>query len=303
MKPIIQTNNLTKKFRQEVALQPLDFTLYAGEICALIGKNGAGKSTLFKMLSGQLIPTAGEMTLFGHFGQDCEMSRKRMGFIIETPVFFPDFTAYQNLEYFRIQRGIVEKEQINTVLEIVDLAKETKKKFKQYSLGMKQRLGLALCLLGNPDCLILDEPINGLDAEGIKEIRDLLFKLNREQQMTILISSHILSELSLLATRFLFIKNGKIIEDISSQELHEKSKKQLKIQTGELSQAVQVLERHYPDIEYQVLPNNYLIIQNHVDNSREINRLLVEHHVFVDDFHIESLALEDYFLNLEEEVK
>lgn len=303
MKPIIQTNQLTKKFQHEVALKPLDFTLYSGEICALIGKNGAGKSTLFKMLSGQLVPTAGEIILFGQTGRACEQARKRMGFIIETPTFFPDFTAYQNLEYFRIQRGIAEKKQIDTVLEIVGLAKETKKKFRQYSLGMKQRLGLALCLLGNPDCLVLDEPINGLDAEGIKEIRDLLFRLNRERQMTILISSHILSELSLLATRFLFIKNGAIIEDISSEALHEKSKKQLKIQTTELSKAVQILERQYPDLEYQVLPNNYLAIRNYVEHSRDINRLLVEQDVFVDEFRVESLALEDYFLNLDEEKK
>ncbi|GEQ48831.1 ATP-binding cassette domain-containing protein [Tetragenococcus koreensis] len=301
MKTIIQTNQLTKSFRHETAIHPLDFTLQQGEICALIGKNGAGKSTFFKMLSGQILPSSGDIALFGQSGKDCGLSRKRIGFIVETPTFFPDFTARQNLEYFRIQRGIAEKKQIQRVLEIVGLAQEKKKKFEQYSLGMKQRLGLALCLLGNPDCLILDEPINGLDAEGIKEIRELLFRLNREQQITILISSHILSELSLLATRFLFIKQGTIIEDISSETLHEKSKKQLKIHTANLSKAVQILERTYPDIDYKVLPDNYLALQNYVDKSQEINRLLVKNEILVDEFRVESLALEDYFLTLEEE--
>lgn len=301
MKPIIQTHLLTKSFKQEIVLQPLDFTLKQGDICALIGKNGAGKSTFFKLLSGQFFPTSGDIELFGYSGKDCEKARKKMGFIIETPAFFPDFTARQNLEYFRIQRGITEKTQIKSVLEIVGLNQEKNKKFHQYSLGMKQRLGLALCLLGNPDCLILDEPINGLDAEGIKEIRDLLFKLNQEQQITILISSHILSELSILANRFLFIKKGKIVEDISSKTLHEKSKKQLKIQTTELSKTVQVLERTYPDIDYKVLPDDYISLQNYVEKSQEINRLLVKNDIPVQEFHIESLALEDYFLNLEGE--
>lgn len=301
MKTIIQTNQLTKKFGHETVIHPLDFTLQEGEICALIGKNGAGKSTFFKILSGQILPSSGDITLFDQSGKGCEISRKRIGFIVEAPEFFPDFTAQQNLEYFRIQRGIVEKSQIHKVLEIVGLAQEKKKKFEQYSLGMKQRLGLALCLLGNPDCLILDEPINGLDAEGIKEIRELLFKLNREQQITILISSHILSELSLLATRFVFLKKGTVIEDISSKVLHEKSKKQLKIHTNELSKAVQILESTYPNIDYKVLPDNYLTLQNYVDKSQDINRLLIQNNVLIDEFRIETLALEDYFLDLEEE--
>src|SRR5690606_38764869 len=193
----IQTYRLTKKFKDVEVIKPLNFSLRKGEICALIGKNGAGKSTMLKLLASQILPTTGEIQLFGKSGKDLDYARKRMGFMIETPTFFPDFTAIQNLEYFRIQRGIADKKRIYTVLEIVGLANEKRKKFQDYSMGMKQRLGIALCLLSSPDCLILDEPINGLDVEGIMEIRKLLMKLNEENQITILISSHILTELKL----------------------------------------------------------------------------------------------------------
>lgn len=295
---IIQTHNLTKNFRNEAAVDSLDFTLEPGEICALIGKNGAGKSTFFKMLSGQIIPTEGEIQLFGKTGKESAHARTKFGFMIEEPQFFPDFSARQNLEYFRIQRGVAEKSRIDEVLEIVGLHEQQKKKFKQYSMGMKQRLGLALCLLSSPDCLVLDEPTNGLDAQAINEIRRLLLKLNQEEQITILISSHILSELQLLATRFVFINNGALVEDISQAELHEKGKKQLRIQVSESSKAAQLLERSYSDIEYKVLPDNWITIQNHVDESAEINRLLNSHEVAVAEFHVEDMSLEEYFLGL-----
>src|SRR5699024_8172580 len=172
-----------------------------------------------------------------------------MGLIIETPEFFPAFTATQNLEYFRIQRGIAEKERIYEGLQIVDLTNQQKKRFKEYSMGMKQRLGIALCLLSSPDCLVLDEPINGLDAEGIMEIRKLLLKLNQEKQITILVSSHILTELQLLATRFVFIKNGVIVDDLSKEALDEKSKKQIRLKVDDAAKAARLLEQAYADIQ------------------------------------------------------
>src|SRR5690625_165350 len=142
MNAIIHTHQLTKSFKNEEVIRPLDFTLYKGEICALIGKNGAGKSTFFKMLAGQIQPTSGDIQLFGRTGDELRDIRKRFGFMIEAPTFFPNFTAYQNLEYFRLQRGIVEKNKIYEVLETVGLAHEKKKRFKDYSMGMKQRLGI-----------------------------------------------------------------------------------------------------------------------------------------------------------------
>ncbi|WP_282155842.1 ABC transporter ATP-binding protein [Cytobacillus gottheilii] len=295
---IIQTYQLTKKFKNETVLKPLDFTLKKGEICALIGKNGAGKSTFFKILAGQQVPSSGEIHLFGKSGRELEKAKRRIAFMVETPAFFPDFTALQNLEYFRIQRGIVDKKRVYEVLEIVGLKQEKKKRFSDYSMGMKQRLGIALCLLGNPDCLVLDEPINGLDVEGIMEIRQLLKKLNQENQITILISSHILTELNLLANRFVFIKNGVIVEDLSKVLLEEKSKKQILITVDDSAKAVQLLERAYADIQLKVLPDHEIAIQNHVENSGKLNRLLVENGVMVKQFSIKTLDLEEYFLGL-----
>lgn len=298
MDAVIQTYQLMKKFKNETVLKPLDFTLKKGEICALIGKNGAGKSTFFKILAGQQMPSSGEVHLFGKSGRELEKAKRRIAFMVETPAFFPDFTALQNLEYFRIQRGIVDKKRVYEVLEIVGLKQEKKKRFRDYSMGMKQRLGIALCLLGNPDCLVLDEPINGLDVEGIMEIRQLLKKLSQENQITILISSHILTELNLLANRFVFIKNGVIVEDLSKVLLEEKSKKQILITVDDSAKAVQLLERAYADIQLKVLPDHEIAIQNHVENSGKLNRLLVENGVMVKQFSIKTLDLEEYFLGL-----
>src|SRR5699024_8586011 len=238
--------------------------------------------------------------LFGKSGKEEDQAKQRMGFMIETPVFFPDFTAKQNLEYFRIQRGVVEKKRIYEVLEIVGLANEKKKRFRDYSMGMKHRLGIALCLLSSPDCLVLDEPINGLDAEGIMEIRKLLLKLNQEKQITIFISSHILTELQLLAERFVFIKHGEIVEDVSEKALKEKSKKQIQLKVDDPAKAAQLLERTYADIQYKALPDNIITILNHVDKASEMNHLFVNNGVLVKEFRIESLNLEEYFLGLVE---
>lgn len=298
MNTVIQTYKLNKTFRQEEAVKGLDFSLEQGEICALIGKNGAGKSTFFKMLSGQMLPTSGEIQMFGKTGKENEEARKKIGFMIEAPQFFPDFTAKQNMEYFRIQRGVAEKSRADEVLDLVGLDKQSRKKFKEYSMGMKQRLGLALCLLSSPDCLVLDEPANGLDAQKINEVRRLLLKLNEERQITILISSHILSELQLLADRFVFINNGVIVEDVSHEALHEKCKKRLKIRVDQKSKTAQLLERSFSDIEYQVMPDGGITISNHVEDSAEINRLLNSQGIAVSEFQIEDMQLEEYFLQL-----
>lgn len=301
MDTIIQTYQLRKNFKDAEVIKPLNFSLKKGEICALIGKNGAGKSTLFKLLAGQILPTSGEIQLFGKTGKNLDAARKRIGFMIETPAFFPDFTARQNLEYFQIQRGVIDKKRIDEVLEIVGLTKERKKRFKEYSMGMKQRLGIALCLLSRPDCLILDEPINGLDAEGIMEIRQLLMKLNQEKQITIFISSHILAELALLANRFVFIKNGVIVDDVTKGQLDEKNKKQILMTVDNVAKSAQLLERAYTDIQYKVLPNQVIAIQNHVEHAGDINRLFIDHGLLVKELRIEARSLEEYFLGAVEE--
>ena len=298
MNTIIETKQLSKQFKKEPVIKSLNFTLNEGEICALIGKNGAGKSTLFKMLAGQIYPSSGEMYLFGKSKDKLNDSKKRMGFMIEAPEFFPDFTAIQNLEYFRQQRGVTEKRRINEVLELVGLTEQKTKKFNAYSMGMRQRLGIALCLLSSPDCLVLDGPINGLDTEGIKDIRNLLLKLNQEHHITILVSSHILTELQIIADRFVFLKDGEIAEDISKEALEKKSEKQICISVDDQAKAVQLLERTYPTIQYQVMPEQLIIVYNYIEEAGKINRLLVDHDVLVAEFRIESYKLEEYFLEL-----
>lgn len=247
-----------------------------------------------------MLPTSGNIQLFDKMGSHLDKARKRMGFIIEFPAFFPDFTAVQNLEYFRMQRGVAEKKRIHEVLEIVRLTNAKHKKFHTYSMGMKQRLGIALCLLSSPDCLVLDEPINGLDSEGIVEIRKLLLKLNQEHHITILVSSHILTELQLIADRFVFIKKGVITEDVSKKQLEEKSENQLHMQVDNVAKAAQVLENHYPSIQYDVMPEEKIVIYNHIKDAAAINKLLITNDIIVTAFHTETYKLEEYFLDIVE---
>ena len=198
---ILQTRDLTRRYGHTLALDHAALSVEKGQIFGLVGRNGAGKTTLIRLISGQSHPTAGEVTLFGASTPAAlARARSRTGAMVEIPSFYPYLTARQNLEYYRIQRGIPGRECVDEALEQVRLTDTGKKKFKTFSLGMKQRLGLALALMNHPEFLLLDEPINGLDPEGIVEFRELLLQLNRERQTTILISSHILSELSTLAT-------------------------------------------------------------------------------------------------------
>ncbi|UTH02108.1 ABC transporter ATP-binding protein [Macrococcoides canis] len=299
MEAIIRTHQLEKTFKTNKGLKPLDFQLFKGEICAIIGKNGAGKSTFFKLLAGQVQPTGGEMAFFDYAAQESNRARKRMGFMIESPEFFADLTAYENLNYFRLQRGISSKEIVKKVIETVDLAQYPATRFKEYSMGMKQRLGLALTLMTGPDCLVLDEPTNGLDAKGISDIRKLLLKLNKEQNVTILISSHILSELQLVATRFVFIDKGRVIESLSREELHNRNKKALKLVVDQPARATRVLEESFTDLKYTVLADNTLKLENHVEDAAQINRILMQYDIDVKEITTEINSLEDYFLNLE----
>ncbi|WP_414050347.1 ABC transporter ATP-binding protein [Macrococcus animalis] len=299
MVDLLKVNKLSKQYGNYQALKPLDFVLKSGEICAVIGKNGAGKSTFFKMLSGQIKPTTGEIILFPNNDlMNISRGRKKIGFMIEEPTFFPNLNAYQNLNYFRIQRGISEKQRINEVLEIVGINQYPKKKFKQYSMGMKQRLGLALALLSGPDILVLDEPTNGLDAEGITEIRRLLIKLNREKEITILVSSHILAELQLIATRYLFIEKGNVVENISSKEFKERSEQHLKIKVDNISKAVNILESNFEGINFKVYPDNELRIYGDDIDKNQINRVLLNQDIQISELRVESINLEEYFLGL-----
>ena len=294
---ILKTNNLTKKYKNFIALDNINITIQKGDIYGLIGRNGAGKTTLMKLITTLTNKTEGSFSLFGSEDELTE-SKRRIGCLIENPAFFDNLTAYQNLKYYSIQKGIVNEKQIDKVLKTVDLFKEKNKKFKKFSLGMKQRLGVAFAILDNPDFIILDEPINGLDPIGIKEIRDTLKKLNEEEKITILISSHILSELYLIANHFCFIDQGRIIKDVSKEELDLQCSKCIVIKTKDVKKATVVLEKELSTTNYKVIDNTEIRLYDYLENSAKVNKTLLTNDLDIMGIYESGISLEDYFNSL-----
>ena len=251
------------------------------------------------MLTAQTLPTSGEIELFGETTpQGLSTARARIGAMVEIPSFYPYLTAAENLEYYRRQRGIPGPGCVEQVLEQVGLQDAGKKKFKQFSLGMKQRLGLGLALMNHPDVLLLDEPINGLDPEGIVEFRNLLLDLNRQRETTILISSHILSELSNVATHFGFLDKGHMLEQISAQKLQEKCRACLQLTVDDASRAALALEQRLGTRDYEVLPGNVLRLYDFLERPQVVAATLAETKVALLGLESRSANLEDYFLSL-----
>lgn len=294
---VLQTNNLTKKYKDFVALDNATITIHKGDIYGLIGRNGAGKTTLMKLVTTLTTKSGGSFSLFGK-EEELTESKRRIGCLIESPAFFENLTAYQNLKYYSIQKGIVDEKQINKVLKVVDLYKDRNKKFKKFSLGMKQRLGIAFAILDNPDFIILDEPINGLDPIGIKEIRDTLKRLNEEEKITILISSHILSELYLIANHFCFIDKGRIIKDVSKEELDLECSKCIVIRTKDVKKATVVLEKELSTTNYKVIDNTEIRLYDYLENSAKVNKTLLSNDIEIMGIYESGISLEDYFDSL-----
>ncbi|MFR4334514.1 MAG: ABC transporter ATP-binding protein [Lawsonibacter sp.] len=297
---ILRTRELTRRYGRTLALDRASLSVEKGQILGLVGRNGAGKTTLIRLISGQSRPTSGELALFGASSPSAlDRARSRTGVMVETPAFYPYLTAEQNLEYYRIQRGIPGRSCVDEALELVRLTGAGKKKFKTFSLGMKQRLGLALALMNQPEFLLLDEPINGLDPEGIVEFRELLLRLNRERQTTILISSHILSELSALATHYAFIDRGRMLETISAADLRERCRDCLELRVDDAARAAQVPEEQNwaPGI-LEVLPQERLRLYAFLDQPQTVNRVLMEQGVGLISAQQKDSNLEDYFLSL-----
>ena len=296
---ILVTRGLTKRYGNHLAVDHVELSIQKGQIYGLVGRNGAGKTTIIRMVTAQTVPTEGEVSLFGASGErELSKMRARTGAMVETPSFYPYLTARQNLEYYRIQRGIPGNRVVDQVLEEVDLANTGKKSFKNFSLGMKQRMGLALALMNRPDFLLLDEPINGLDPEGIVEFRNLLLRLNQEQQTTILISSHILPELANLATCYGFIDNGVMLEQISAQALQEKCRACIEVQVDDASQAALILEKALEVQDYEVLPGNIIRLYCLLDQPQTVARVLVEGGAALLSIESRGANLEDYFLSM-----
>lgn len=296
---ILEIEGLSKSYRESHALQSINLNIAAGDICAIIGKNGAGKTTLFKCITEQVFPTAGSITLYGQKEADkVRQERRKIGALIEEPAFYPDFTARQNLEYFRQQRGIAGKASMDQALKEVKLHHTGKKKFKAFSLGMKQRLGLALALMTHPTFLILDEPTNGLDLEGKAEIRQLLKTLHEEKKVTILISSHVMSELQSIATRYIFMDQGRIVEQLTAEELLNKTRKTVELVVNDSGKAATVLEKHFPEIPYRILPDHRIQLFGGMDKTDQINRVLSSQGIGVFSMNVLGGDLEEYYLSL-----
>ena len=295
---ILKTYNITKKYGNQVAVNNVNMTIRKGEIYGFIGQNGAGKTTLIRLITGLIHKTGGEIELLGATGEnELNKSRTMVGSLIETPSFYTNMTARENLEVSRLVRNIPGKKCIDEVLELVGLKDVEKKKVKNFSLGMRQRLGIANALMGNPKLLILDEPINGLDPMGIVEIRELLKKINKEKDITILISSHILSELSELATTYGIISNGKLIEEITAEELAEKCRQYIDLKVDDTSRAVTLLERELGISDYEVLEDKKIKVFSNLENVGEVNSILSKSGVIVQSISIKGENLEEYFMN------
>ncbi|WP_413526771.1 ABC transporter ATP-binding protein [Marinilactibacillus psychrotolerans] len=297
MENIIETVDLTKRYSKAVALDSVSIHVRQGEIYGLIGKNGAGKSTLFKTMMGLAPYSSGEIKLFGSkSNKEIEHARQRMGFMMGAH-FFPYLSARENLEYFRKLKGIADKAEVDRVLKLVEMDK-VKKKFKSFSLGMKQRVSIANALMGYPDIVVLDEPINGLDPQGIADFRRIVQKLNKENKMTFLISSHILGELELMATRFGFIHDGKLIEEIDRETIRNKTEEKVIVKTNDIEKATYVLEQKFPNIEYQVNGDKELVISKMVEKTDEIASLLVSKELKLFKLVAQEISIQEYYLEM-----
>jgi len=290
---VLKTLNLTKRYGGKAAVDNVSLTVEKGDIYGLIGQNGAGKTTLMRLVTSLASPDSGSIELFGQTTR-LDAARSRLGCVVETPALYPSLTAVQNLEYYRLLRGIPDKDVVQKSLELVSLTDTGKKKFRNFSMGMKQRLGLALAILNNPDFIILDEPVNGLDPMGIIEMRDLMKKLN-EQGITILISSHILAELSQVATKYAIIHNGRLVRNLTQAELREECKRALAVTVDDAAKAAVILETVLNIHNYKQIAANELRLYEYLDNPAEVTFQLSQGGVRVASLHEVGDSLEDYF--------
>ena len=275
---LLETRNLTKQYGHHKAVDSVNMHIKKGAIYGFIGRNGAGKTTCLKMISGLSKPTCGEIEMFGYKGKDLQKVRSRIGCLIEAPGLYGNMTAYENLNIKCKLFGI-------------------KKKTKHFSLGMKQRLGIGLALVGEPDLLVLDEPINGLDPQGIAEIRDTIQRLQKEKNMTICISSHILEELSKIATDYGIIHNGSLLQEITREELIRRCSERIELTLDHPKQAIPVLDS-MGFTNYQVTDKEHIHIFERLNESAALNMELAKAGIPVKGISITSEELETYFLNL-----
>lgn len=292
MEYIIETEGLTKRYGKRLCVNNISIHIAKGDIYGFIGRNGAGKTTAMRLILGLAIPTSGKIKLFN--SDDLNAQRKKIGSLIEAPGLYKRCSALENMKRFSILYGGDDKE-IEELLSFVGLNGVGNKKVGQFSLGMKQRLGIAIALLGDPEVLILDEPVNGLDPAGIKEVRDLLLKLNKEKNVTIMISSHLLDELAKITTKYGIINNGVLVEEIDAQKLMERCKNNIVISCDRLQEAKELLESELKLTNISIV-NDKLHIVDEIESTDEINTLLVKNDFKVHEITINKNSFEDYFI-------
>lgn len=294
---VLKTNALSKNYKDFKALNGLSMKVPKGAIYGFVGKNGAGKTTLIRLICGLQEPTSGDYMLYGKKNTDQEImkSRRRMGAVVETPSIYLDMTAENNLkQQYRIL-GLPSYDGLTDILKLVGLENTGKKKAKNFSLGMRQRLGIAIALVGDPDFLVLDEPVNGLDPQGIIEMRELILKLNREHQITVLISSHILDELSRLATHYGFIDSGRMVKEISAKELEEACRKCVRMEVTNVKALARVLDEM--KIDYKILSDTTADVYAKVNVSR-LAAALAKENCEVVSMQERDESLESYYIGL-----
>ena len=297
MTPVLTTSGLTKRYGRSAALDGLTMTVPRGAIYGFVGRNGAGKTTLIRVICGLQAPTAGEYALYGVDSRDRKIarSRRRMGAVVETPSIYLDMSAADNLkQQYRIL-GLPDFTGVPELLELVGLEDTGRKKTRNFSLGMKQRLGIAVALAGDPDFLVLDEPINGLDPQGIIEIRELILKLNRERQITVLISSHILDELSRLATHYGFIDHGRMVREMSAAELEAAARKCMRVTVSDTAALTLVLDGM--GAAYKILSDHQADVYAKL-NVTQLTLALAERGCEVRSIEERDESLESFFINL-----
>lgn len=300
---ILQSENLCKSYKKFKALDNVSFSVNKGDMYALIGRNGAGKTTIMKIISQLTECTSGNVKIFGKDLSQLGDDKRRIGCLIENPAFYTYMTGYENLKYYAIQKRMSDMGRIDEILKLVGLYDSKDKKCRKYSLGMKQRLGIAIAMLDYPDIVVLDEPINGIDAIGIAQMRETFKRLNTEYGMTFIISSHILSELYVTANKFLFIEQGSVIKELTKEELDNECRKCIFIRTSDVTKAINIIEKDLSLSNIKVIDKTELRIYDLDVDTSALNMNLVRGGVMISEIGETGISLEEYFKQMIREVK
>lgn len=299
MNCIIKTTGLSKRSKDKVLASDINLDVHKGEIYGLLGKNGAGKTTIMKMLTGMTIPTSGEIALFGKsFNEQSKTLLRRVGSLIEYPTFYEHLTAIDNLRLHCEYLGYYDEQGMKQALDLVQLKGIEKKKVKEFSLGMKQRLGLARAIVAKPELVVLDEPTNGLDPIGIKDIRDLILVLNKEYGITFLISSHILGEMEQVVDRIGVIENGRLIQQVALEEIRKQQTDYIELLTTDPKRTVYLLEYELGISNMKIVQGDRIRIYDLKYSQQQISKMLISHNVDLEEIHKRNSSLEDYFYKL-----